>query len=105
MAVSSTRMVATDGRSSPTLTLAALRRAMRKTQGEVATETGMHQGEISRVERRKDVLLSTLQMYAEALGARCEVAFVLPGGQRVVIAEPQVMLARRGPKRPYYVPF
>jgi transcriptional regulator with XRE-family HTH domain len=62
---------------------------MGKTQGELAEALGTDQGEVSRIERRSDVLTSTLRRYAEAIGARCEVAFVFPGGRRVLIADPE----------------
>jgi hypothetical protein len=32
------------------------------------------------------MMLSTLRKFAAALGAECEVAFVFPGGQRIVVA-------------------
>jgi hypothetical protein len=36
----------------------------------------MSQGDLSRLERRNDHLLSTLERYAEALGGRLDVALV-----------------------------
>ena len=89
------------GGAAPRLPLKAVRRAMGKTQGDVAAALGTWQGEISRIERRDDVFLSTLRLYAEAVGARCEVAFVLPGGQRIVIAASEVSLPPRGPRLPF----
>lgn len=71
------------------LTLAAIRDGMGKTQTEVARATGMQQSEVSRMERRSDVLVSTLRKYAEALGATCEVVIVFPTGHRVVVADPE----------------
>jgi transcriptional regulator with XRE-family HTH domain len=71
--------------------LRTLREGMGKTQLEVARAIGSDQGEVSRIERRPDALVSTVRKYAAALGARCEVAFVFPGGQRVLIAEPEPM--------------
>ncbi len=65
------------------LPLAGIRKAANKTQSEVAEALGTNQGEISRVEAREDVLLSTLQRYAAALGARLDVAFIFKTGARV----------------------
>jgi DNA-binding XRE family transcriptional regulator len=69
------------------MTLRGVRLAKGKTQAEVAAALGTDQGEISRIERREDVRLSTLRRYAEAVGARCEVVFVFEGtGQRVTLS-------------------
>jgi transcriptional regulator len=70
------------------LTLRALRRDLGKTQVEVAALLETNQGEVSRMERRPDHALSTMRRYAEALGARCEIAFVFRGGRRVRVAVP-----------------
>jgi hypothetical protein len=69
------------------LPLAGMRKSVSKTQNDVAAALETDQGEISRLEGRDDVKLSTLRRYAEALGARCEVVFVFPRGQRIVLAE------------------
>ena len=71
------------------VSLRSLREAMGQTQEEVARTLGTDQGEVSRIERRPDIMLSTLQRYAKALGAQCEVAFVLDDGRRVLIANPE----------------
>lgn len=60
------------------LSLGLLRDAVGKTQTEVAAESGMSQAEVSRVEHRKDVLLSTLRRYLGAVGADLEVVAVFP---------------------------
>ena len=60
------------------LSLRGVREAMHRTQADVATAAGVDQAEISRIERRADVRLSTLRKYAAALGAKCEVVFVFP---------------------------
>lgn len=49
---------------------------------------GVEQSVVSRVERRSDVLVSTLHKYAEAIGARCEIVFVGPTGYRHVVVDP-----------------
>ncbi len=70
------------------VSLRSVREAMGKTQIDVARALETDQGEVSRIERRPDVMLSTLRRYATALGMRCEVAFVFADGRRVLIAEP-----------------
>jgi transcriptional regulator with XRE-family HTH domain len=75
--------------------LSDVRRVLGKTQVEVAEAIGKEQGEVSRLEQREDTHLSTLRRYAEALGARLEVAFVLDAGHRFVLAEPKPERRRR----------
>jgi transcriptional regulator with XRE-family HTH domain len=66
-----------------------MREEAHKTQAEVAAALGTEQGEISRVERREDVRLSTLRRYAEAIGAECEVVFVFAKtGRAITLADP-----------------
>ena len=71
------------------VSLRTVREASGKTQIDLARALETDQGEISRIERRPDVMLSTLRKYAAALGARCDVAFVFADGRRVFIAEPE----------------
>ena len=65
------------------LPLRALREASDKTQEEIAKAAGMDQSEISRVEQRDDLRLSTLRRYAKALDAELEIVAVLPTGHRI----------------------
>jgi hypothetical protein len=65
------------------LPLRVLREAIGKTQAEVARASEMDQSEISRVEQREDLKLSTLRRYARALGASVEVTAVLKSGRRI----------------------
>ena len=50
--------------------LADIRKASRLTQQQMATLLNTDQGTISRIERRDDLLLSTLRQYLAAAGAR-----------------------------------
>jgi hypothetical protein len=65
------------------LPLRVLREASRKTQADVARAAEMDQSEISRVEQRGDLRLSTLRRYVKALGGEVEVTAVLKTGHRV----------------------
>lgn len=65
------------------LPLRALREATDKTQDEIARLAGMDQSEISRVEQRDDLRLSTLRRYARALDAEIEIIALLPTGHRI----------------------
>ncbi len=64
--------------------LAALRRRAGLTQKQVAARIGMSQSDLSKLERREDVRLSTLRAYAKALGGRFEAVFAA-GSQRLEI--------------------
>jgi len=66
-------------------TLAALRKALHVTQAEVAERTGATQPEVSRLERRDDVLVSTLRAFVGALGADLELVARFADGHVVRI--------------------
>ncbi|MEQ8966255.1 MAG: XRE family transcriptional regulator [Azospirillaceae bacterium] len=59
-------------------TLRDLRRALALTQIDVAARLGVGQDNISRLEQRSDLLLSTLASYIEALGGRLELVARFP---------------------------
>ena len=61
------------------LPLAILRRHVGLTQTQLARRVGMTQSDLSKFERRRDVRLSTLRNYVEALGGRLSVVAELPG--------------------------
>ncbi len=58
------------------LALADLRRSRHVTQVQFAEELGISQGNVSRLEGRSDVYLSTLRSYVQALGGHLEIAAV-----------------------------
>jgi DNA-binding XRE family transcriptional regulator len=57
-----------------------LRRALDRSQMELAAELGISQSAISQLERAGDVKLSTLRNYLEQLGARLELLAVFEDG-------------------------
>ncbi len=68
------------------LDLRALRVAAGKTQVEMAPAMEMTQSELSRLERREDIRLSTLHRYVHALGGRIKVVAEV-GKKKIVLAE------------------
>jgi predicted transcriptional regulator len=58
------------------LALAELRQSRHVTQVQLAETLGISQGNVSRLEARSDVYLSTLRSYVEALGGHLEIAAV-----------------------------
>jgi transcriptional regulator len=55
------------------MSLREIRSAQGKTQAELAEKLDKTQGELSRIERRDDLLLSTLREYVEALGGKLQI--------------------------------
>jgi transcriptional regulator with XRE-family HTH domain len=53
-----------------------LRKAQQMTQLQVAEILGVNQGEISKIEHRSDLCVSTLADYIEAMGGRLEIRAV-----------------------------
>lgn len=72
-------------RASELATLKDMRQAVERTQEELATSLGVGQDTISRIERRSDMLLSTLRRYVEAMGGKLELVAEFPDRPRMVI--------------------
>jgi DNA-binding Xre family transcriptional regulator len=67
------------------LALAELRNSRNVTQIQLAAQLGITQGNVSRLEARSEIYLSTLRSYIEALGGRLEITAVF-GDERVPVA-------------------
>lgn len=65
--------------------LDAVRKALGRTQQEVAAGMGIGQNAVSQLEKRDDLRLSTLHKFVESMGLHLELALVGTGGQRVVL--------------------
>jgi len=68
------------------LGLARIRAERRVTQVELAARLDRSQGNISELERRSDVYLSSLREYVEALGGELEVSAVFDGKRHLIMA-------------------
>jgi predicted transcriptional regulator/DNA-binding XRE family transcriptional regulator len=66
--------------------LRSLRSARGATQASLAERLGVGQTALSRLERRGDLLLSTVDAYVEALGGRAHVAATFPGVEPVFLS-------------------
>lgn len=71
----------TDDAARESVSLVELRRRAGKTQAEVAEALGVRQSDVSKLERRADVRLSTLRRYVAALGGKLDIAIRLPDDQ------------------------
>ncbi len=72
------------------MSLRTLREAAGKTQTQVEAESGINQGDVSRLETAEtldDCSVKTLRRYAKALGGDVELVFVW-GDRRVTVAGP-----------------
>lgn len=58
--------------------LEEVRKARQMTQAKLADALGVNQGEVSKIEHRTDIYLSTLASYVEALGGKLEIRAVFP---------------------------
>ena len=66
-------------------TLKDLRLAAQQTQEQLAATLGVGQDTISRLEKRSDMLLSTLRHYVESMGGKLELVAQFPDRPPVVI--------------------
>jgi hypothetical protein len=66
------------------LGLARIRGERQVTQVELAARLGRSQGNISELERRSDVYLSSLREYVEALGGKLEINAVFEGERHLI---------------------
>ena len=67
------------------LSLRDLRRARAMTQVHVARELGINQENVSRIEKRTDLLLSTLTSYVEAVGGQLRLVAEFPDRPPIVL--------------------
>src|SRR5438270_10176589 len=58
-----------------------IRRARQMTQAKLAETLGVNQGEVSKIEHRTDLYLSTLSEYVQALGGTLEIRAVFPDNE------------------------
>ena len=65
--------------------LSDIRKAMSKTQTEIARELGVGQVAVAQLEKRSDLLLSTLQRYVRATGAELSLVVHTRRGEEIVL--------------------
>lgn len=79
------RRARVEGRAMELATLKDLRKAVEQTQENLAVALGVGQDAISRLEKRSDMLLSTLRHYVESMGGKLELVAQFPNRPPVVI--------------------
>ena len=70
------------------MTLRELRKARKLTQVRIAKTLGIKQDSVSRLEKRSDVLLSTLRKTVEAMGGTLSLVAQFPDRDPVVLSAP-----------------
>lgn len=87
------------------MTLRQLRKAHGRTQKKLASALNISQDGVSRLEKRSDLLLSTLRSYVEAMGGKLTLLAEFPGSKPVAVtgfdemAEPLTRNQRRRGRR------
>ena len=67
------------------MSLRDLRNALQRTQARVAKDLGINQESVSRIEKRTDLLLSTLNHYVESMGGKLRLVVEFPDRPPVVL--------------------
>jgi len=68
------------------MTLQELRRARKLTQVRMAQQLGIGQDGVSKLEKRADLMISTLRKTVEAMGGRLSLVAEFPDGNPVVLS-------------------
>lgn len=79
------RQARIEARAMELATLKDLRQAAQQTQAQMAATLGVRQDTISRLEKRSDMLLSTMRQYVESMGGKLELVAKFPDRPPVVI--------------------
>lgn len=69
------------------MSLHELRKTRELTQTTIARDLEMGQGDVSKLERRTDMYVSTLANYLKAVGAELEIRAVFPDGHAIKITQ------------------
>lgn len=88
------RRAKVERRAGELATLKDLRHAVERTQEDLAASLGVGQDTVSRIERRGDILLSTLRRYVAAMGGKLELVARFPNRPPLVIEQ----IAADGPR-------
>lgn len=67
------------------MTIQALRKELGLTQESLAEQLGVRQADVSKLEKRSDMLISTLRNYLEAMGGKLDLVARMPGRPPVTL--------------------
>ena len=80
------------------MSLRDLRNALQRTQAHVAKDLGINQESVSRIEKRTDLLLSTLNHYVETMGGKLRLVVEFPDRPPVVVTGLGALAAKPVPE-------
>lgn len=80
------------------MSLRDLRHALKLTQERIAESLDIGQEGVSRLEKRSDLLISTLRSYVEAMGGKLSLIVEFPDRQPVLLSRIAMMDAPHGSK-------
>lgn len=86
------------------LTLQDLRKAKTLTQTQLAETLGIRQSTVAQMEKRSDLLISTLRSYIEAMGGRLDLVVAFPDRVPVNLGGLGEVQMAREPKGPANIP-
>lgn len=81
------------------LTLRDLRKALDRTQVELAEKMGVGQDAISRYEQRTDLMLSTLERYVSAMGGSLSIVAEFPDRKPVRLRTVRELISKGEPRK------
>jgi hypothetical protein len=81
------------------MSLSDLRRAHELTQMRMAKHLGIGQDGVSRLEKRSDLLISTLRHYVKAMGGQLQLVAEFPNRPPVILSGLEAMEHDRAPQR------
>lgn len=84
-AVAAAREALTDADREYAMGLGALRQALGLTQVELAKRLEVTQGNVAQIEKRGDLLVSTLASYLHAIGGEVRIVVQFPGGHAIEV--------------------
>ena len=91
-------------RANELASLKDLRKAVERTQEDMAALLGVGQDTVSRIERRSDILLSTLRRYIEAMGGELKLVANFPNREPLIIdhiaSKTSVHVKKHAPRKP-----
>jgi transcriptional regulator with XRE-family HTH domain len=65
--------------------LAAIRKVFNKTQADIGRALGVNQNAVAQLERRSDLLISTLQRYIKAIGGDLQLVVAMADGTSMIL--------------------
>ncbi len=82
------------------MSLQDLRKARKQTQARIAQQLGINQENVSRIEKRSDLMLSTLSGYVEAMGGKLSLVVEFPDRPPITLTSIATLDKETSPAKP-----